>query len=202
MSDDFDLLERWRRGDRDAGGQLLERCYPLLHRFFAAKLSEDRDRQDLIQTTLLALTSALDRVAPHTNFSSFVLGVARHKLVDFLRSRSAKPFDPLTHSISDALGPSPTSQIAGLERSASLVAALALLPVDDRIMLELRYWHDMESPAIADVFALTPAAVRSQLDRARDKLARLLTEAPARGVEPVDAETLGARMRELGLAIE
>lgn len=202
MDDEFDLLERWRRGDRAAANELLERCYPLLHRFFAAKLAEERERQDLIQTTMLALLGEIERVELRGSFSSFVLGVARHKLVDFLRKRSSKPFDPMTHSVVDALGPSPTSQVVRNERAESLLLALTQLPVDDRIMLELRYWHELDSPMIAEVFGVTPAAVRAQIDRARDKLARLLASG-LEGVQVlVDAEQLAARMQELGLAID
>jgi len=53
---DFELLDRWRAGDKPAGQALLARHFDSLCGFFASKT--DRDADDLVQRTLLACVKA------------------------------------------------------------------------------------------------------------------------------------------------
>ena len=55
---DFELLERWRGGDLDAGNVLFERHFAGVYRFFARKTTGDA--ADLVQKTFLACTEGRD----------------------------------------------------------------------------------------------------------------------------------------------
>jgi RNA polymerase sigma-70 factor (ECF subfamily) len=200
--DDFELIEGWVRGDLKAANELLRRFYPLLRRFFAAKLHDDGTREDLIQETFKGLLGAIARYEGRSSAKAFVLGIARNKLNDHLRARHRAGFDPMRDSVEDVLGKSPSSFAAMRERDQHLLGCIAALPVDDRILLELSYWHDMSSLELAAIFETTPEAVRSRSYRARQTLERMLgssTPSP-HGAEQSDA--FDTRLRELGLELD
>ena len=48
------------------------------------------------------------------------------------------------------------------------------LPVDQQVLLELHYWHDLDATALADVFEASPGTIRVRLLRARRTLRGLL----------------------------
>jgi RNA polymerase sigma-70 factor (ECF subfamily) len=60
------------------------------------------------------------------------------------------------------------------ERSDRIQAALRRLPDTYRLVLVLRYWHDMSYDEIAQVTGLTESALKTRLHRARHMLAEAL----------------------------
>ena len=65
----------------------------------------------------------------------------------------------------------------GPEESA-VAEALSALPPRDRTLLHLYYYEGYRTEEMAGLLHRNPATVRSQLTRARQKLARLLKEEP------------------------
>ena len=203
--DDFELVERWRQGDLGAADEFLHKYYPLLRRFFAAKLRDESEREDLIQETLTALLPAIHRIGRLSSVKAFLFAIARNKLHDHMRKRyrAGGGYDPLHDSIEDLLGKSPSSHAATIEHKQQLLAAIGTLPVDDQILLELRYWHNMSSPELAEVFETTAEAVRARMARVRQSLQRKLAggDPPPSGAAPT-MEPFEARLRELGLELD
>jgi RNA polymerase sigma-70 factor (sigma-E family) len=56
----------------------------------------------------------------------------------------------------------------------TLLAALAQLSAQDRAVLVLRYWEDLDAAAAAELLGSTPAAVRTRSKRALAKLRELV----------------------------
>lgn len=48
--------------------------------------------------------------------------------------------------------------------------AIARLSVQQRAVVYFTYWHDLDSPAVAELLGIAPATVRRHLVRARDAL--------------------------------
>ena len=59
-------------------------------------------------------------------------------------------------------------------------AALAMLPPNDREVIQLTIWEELSAPEVAAVLGLPPATVRTRLHRARRRLRALLAEAADR----------------------
>ena len=199
---DFELLQRWRGGDRAAGDQIIRRHFPALRRFFVVRIADPETREELIQDTLTGLTVAKDNFQGLSSFTSFMFGIARNKLHDHLRERyrSGGSFDPLTESIEDIVGRSPSSYAALREDKQRLLAAMATLPLDDQLLLELRYWYELSGKEVANLFGISPDAARMRLHRTRLQLQERLGTATNGGGE-LDLERLEQRLRELGAEI-
>ena len=172
-STDDELLRAWQAGDRDAGVALFERHWDSVARFFTSKIG--RDSEDLIQETFAACVENAHRYRGDASFRAFLFGIARNKLLRFLRHkvRDSKVFDPDTTSVAGSLR-SYTSIITHDRAREKLLHAMRELPVDTQLMLELHYWENMRVREIAEVVDMPVNTVKCRMRRGRQKLAEAL----------------------------
>lgn len=168
MSDDFELLKRWKDGDKAAGNELIDRHFSSVYRFFRSKIDNDVD--DLTQRTFLASLEGLDRIKDGT-FRAYLLGIARHLLFHQYRSKRThgKLEDFLEFSVEDLMG-TPSQLRAVHEEKKLLLEGLRSIPIDFQICVELHYWEGMGVADIAAVLGVQPGTVKSRLFRARQML--------------------------------
>jgi RNA polymerase sigma-70 factor (ECF subfamily) len=173
---DVELLDSWRGGDKAAGEELVARYWTSISRFFRSKIGDDG--ADLISQTFLACVEARDRI-DGDNMKAYLFSVARRRLADHFRKRARSPITDLAVSSVIDLGTGPATHAGRRERSELLRDALARIPLDDQIALELAYFEGLSTREIADVLEIEENTVRSRLSRAREKLrAVLVTLAP------------------------
>jgi len=173
QSEDGALLQRWRAGDSAAGQELVQRHMTVLYRFFRTKV--DRDVDELIQRTWLALLEARAPFRGDSQFRTFLLGFARMKLLERFRAdrREDERLDWGTVSVAD-LGISPSRWVADRQEHRLLLQALRRIPFDHQVALELYYFESLDSRQIADVLGVSPNTMRSRLVRARAALEAML----------------------------
>lgn len=173
---DFELLDAWRAGDREAGNTLFERHFDAICRFFANKVSHNID--DLIQKTFLGCVEGRDRFQKQASFRTYLFAVAHHVLCAHFRERRRGPANQaidFSDTSSDQLTPSPSSVLALHQEQRLLLEALRRIPLDYQLVLELYYWEDMAAPELAQVLGLPEGTVRSRLRRAKQALSERMT---------------------------
>lgn len=169
MATDFELLDAWRAGDREAGNTLFERHFDAICRFFANKVAHGVD--DLIQKTFLGCVESRDRFQKQASFRTFLFAVAHNVLREHFRERRREGVPPdLGETSTDELTPSPSAVFAAHEEQRLLLEALRRIPLDYQLVLELYYWEDMAAPELAQVLAIPEGTVRSRLRKAKEAL--------------------------------
>jgi RNA polymerase sigma factor (sigma-70 family) len=171
MGDDLALLARWRAGDRGAGEVLCGRYFEEIYRFFVHKLPGEAD--DLTQQTFLACVRARDQFRGDAQFRTYLFAIARNEYYMKLRVAPRLHVD-LDVSSLDELVSSPSKQLGKQQELAQVRAALRQLPVEQQVLLEFHYWHEMDAAALGEIFAATPATIRVRLLRARKALRECL----------------------------
>lgn len=145
---DFELLDRWRDGDLDAGSELFDRHFASIHRFLRNKVGDETD--EVMQRTLLACVESRDRFRGASSFRTFLFGVARLELLShYWRKRKLDAQIGLESRSFYDLDPSPSTIVARHMEQRFLLEALRRLPVDLQIALELHYWEAMSVSEIA-----------------------------------------------------
>jgi RNA polymerase sigma factor (sigma-70 family) len=167
--DDLVLLQRWGAGDLAAGDTLFNRHFNSVHRFFRSKL--DGDIEDLVQRTFLALLECHARGRQIAAVRGWLLGTARHLLLE--RWRAREDFDPGSHTLA-GLEPSPCSVLVARAEQRLLAAALRAIPLDHQIVLELFYWETMTASEIGASLGRPQGTIRSLLRRAKVELSEAL----------------------------
>jgi RNA polymerase sigma-70 factor (ECF subfamily) len=169
--DDLALLDRWCNGDRNAGEQLCARYFGEIYRFFVHKLADEAD--ELTQRTFLACVKSRDQFKAQSSFRTYLFAIARNELFMELRRRAkVEHVDLAVSSLAD-LASTPTQRLGKHQERERLRAALIRLPVEQQLLLEFRYWHELDAGALAELYETTPGAIRVRLLRAREALRTL-----------------------------
>jgi RNA polymerase sigma-70 factor, ECF subfamily len=132
------------------------------------------DAEDLTAETFMAAVAALRRPDPPSVTVAWLIGVARHKLVDHWR-RGERERRGLA-----AVGPDePDDPWRELLDTSAAHSALAQLPGPQRAALALRYLDGLTVGEIADHLDRTVRGTETLLVRARAALRRIYREEAA-----------------------
>jgi RNA polymerase sigma-70 factor (ECF subfamily) len=186
---DLRLLESWRAGDGRAGQDLFHRHFADIYRFFEYKVGADAD--DLAQRTFMACVDARDRFRGGSSFRTYLFAIARNQLYSFLRRLPRAEHVDFEHTSIADLVPSLTSQLGRARDIERLRLALARLPAEQQLLLELHYWHELDAEALGGVFEATPGAIRVRLLRARRALRQRMEQVDADRSSAAEADGVG-----------
>lgn len=172
---DAHLLERWRRGDREAGKELFTRYYDPLERFFANKVPTGIG--DLVQDTFRMCLEACERIEDPSKFRSYLFSIAFNVLRGHFRTKGRRGTEIALEKVSmrDVL-PGAVSVLVERQEQRLLLEGLRSIPVNDQVILELHYWESLKIDEIAKVLDVAPSAVKGRLFRARRRLERTLRQ--------------------------
>jgi RNA polymerase sigma factor (sigma-70 family) len=169
--DELALFRRWQAGDAAAGRVFVGRHLAAIARFFASKVPQTHDADDLTARTFEVLLGKLAEFRGDASPRTFLFAIAHHVLLGWVRDRQRADARFELGSISAAaLGPSATTIVHARRRQRLLLDALRALPMDAQLMLELSVFEDMSRAEIAEVTGLPAGTVASRLRRARELL--------------------------------
>ncbi|MCH9686093.1 MAG: sigma-70 family RNA polymerase sigma factor [Deltaproteobacteria bacterium] len=177
--DDVAALEAWREGDESAGQALLRHHFERLYLFFSNKVSGDVS--DLVQRTMMACVEGRDRIASCASFRSYLLGIARHLLIERYRKERSLPVQQVTEMSVADLATSPIDVVARSRDTRLLLGALRSIPLDLQIVLELVYWEELSSAELASALDAPLGTAKSRVRRAREKLSEAIARLQAEG---------------------
>lgn len=156
---------------------LLDVSLPRLYGYFLARVNGDPSvAEDLLQESYLAALRELRRGVAVAAPMPWLLGIARHKLIDHYAAKR-RLFERTTEwddEVADTVA-GPTDDFTAVVDRERLAAALATLPDAQRLAIVLRYLDDLSVPEIATATGKSVHAVESLLARGRVSLRRTLS---------------------------
>lgn len=163
------LARRAQRGDKGALDAFVECSYDQVWRFCAG-LVDAQSADDLAQETFVRAVRALPRFKGSASARTWLLAIARHACLDYLRTRSRRregevPLGPSSPSVADA---SQESVVADL---------LDRIEPDRRIALVLTQVLGLSYDEAAQACECPTGTIRSRVARARADLLELLGHA-------------------------
>jgi RNA polymerase sigma-70 factor (ECF subfamily) len=193
VTDDASLLRRWADGDRAAGGELIDRWFVPIGRFFRNKVADDLAVQDdLVQATFAALLEAAPRYRGEGSFRAFLFSIAFNMLrKHYDRGRRDAVIDFGATSVHD-LGKGPFSQLAERGDHALVLAALRELPIALQTALELSIWEGLTAAEIGIATGEPEGTIKTRLRRAKALLREKVEAATA------DPATRAAALASIG----
>jgi RNA polymerase sigma-70 factor (ECF subfamily) len=93
--------------------------------------------------------------------------------LDAKRRKRAKPTEDEELAALDT-GTTDVDQIEQMDERAAMRGLIAQLPENQAIVVTMRFYQDMDGPAIARALGMTDNAVRVRLHRALERLAQLM----------------------------
>jgi RNA polymerase sigma-70 factor (ECF subfamily) len=179
---DQELLERVRRGDRQAFSQLYALHQSAIYRY-AAHMCGPAAADDVVQDTFVALLGRPGRYDPARGpILAYLLGIARHYVSKRLAARgkesldSAEAFDEVCDGVAETPVETPLDVLSREELVAQVREAIQSLPLPYREAVVLCELQEMDYAAAAAVMECPIGTVRSRLHRARVLLTAKLAE--------------------------
>lgn len=171
-------LARRFRDSRDAKvfDELVRRYQASVFRIVAATLGLDKnaDVEDCVQEVFIDVFYKIGNFRFQSRFSTWLYRVARNKAVDVLR----KPRFRLPHVDSEAVKEQIDAE-SGFEEQRVVEAtdqrvrnAVQSLPTRQRSVVYLFYWMEVPIAEIAELMSMKSGTVKSELYRARQRLAK------------------------------
>jgi RNA polymerase sigma-70 factor, ECF subfamily len=192
--------ERWLQGalhgDTMAFSHLVDQYKTPVYNLAFRMLGNPEDAEDAAQETFLRAYSQMKSYDPSRKFSSWLLSITSHYCIDNLRRRrfSWLPVDILD-SVDWLWGDTnqPEQQALEGEDRDEVRRLLHVLPPKYRLVVVLRYWHDMSYEEIAEATKMSVAAVKTRLHRAREMLAEHVeSEGGLRGAHDLGIDALSS----------
>jgi RNA polymerase sigma-70 factor (ECF subfamily) len=178
---DEDLAARAAAGDEAAFEALVSRYHARVHRLVCRLSGSESDAPDAVQEAFLQVHRHLASFRGEARFSTWLYRIASNAALMQRRARGRRPAEPL-----DACLPAFDAEGAHAATPAELAAAaqveerldrrrlaeraheaLERLPDLYREAFVLRDLEELETAEVAELLAITPAAVRQRVHRAR-----------------------------------
>jgi len=169
---DRDLIVRAMRGDHDAFGELVTRyqtgvfnvCYRILH--------ERGEAEDLAQESFMRAYDRLNTFDLEREFGPWIRRVAANLCLNHLESQKVTTQFNEERDADETQRPEAVAEVR--ERSEQIRGALASLPAQYRVVVELRHYQELSYDEIAAELKIPLSDVKSHLFRARKILAEKL----------------------------
>ncbi len=170
---DEDVVRRAQEGDRAAVDTLLRRHYDTIRAVVHRIVINSHDAEDATQMALIAIARGINSFDGRSSLTTWMYRIATNAAIDEVRRIRRRPL-PTDDDI--ALNKSTTDSSEATITQMTVVRALRELPDEFRTALVLRHVADLEYEDIAAIQNVPVGTVRSRLSRAREQMARLLTD--------------------------
>ena len=153
-----DLVEQARAGDAAAFGALYDHFIARLYRFVFYRVHSTQEAEDLTEEIFMKVWRGLPKYSPgQIPFAAWLFRVARNHLIDYHRtSHVTEPLD--SHRVA---GLEPEETALRTVQADEVRKLLSKLTEDQRQVLQLRFFEDLDTSEIARLTARAEGAVRA-----------------------------------------
>ena len=170
------LMEKLRRGDRDAGTKLFDLWYRPVRNYLKRQGLDDWAAQDVLQDTFLTVMLKVTAFDTRKPFSSWLFTIAHHKAFNQRRKvnrRREFSSDSVSKAIS-SVGSSPSDILSSKEQRQAILDCVESLPEKLRSVITLRAYGGLSNQQIAGVLGLPVETIGSRLYRAKPLIVKCL----------------------------
>ncbi len=170
------LLERARRGDGDAYGELVVRFQDLATRTAYLITGDRSEAEDAAQDAFVKAYQALGRFREGAPFRPWLLRIVSNEAINRRKAAGRRPILELTEASErpqdDAA--SPEAAAVAAEARRTVLAALGRLREEDRLVISYRYFLDLSEAEMALALGVARGTVKSRLSRALARLREVM----------------------------
>jgi len=167
------LLELARRGSEEAFRRLYAELYDPVCRYVGVRVRGTDEAEDLVATVFGRVVEGLERFdAGRGPVTAWVLGMARHAVIDHQRRRAAfggaRQAAASTDDLHEVLAADLPDALGVMVRDEEVRAVRAWLQRQDeatRELMDLKFGQGLTSREIAPVMGLTQDAVKKRCER-------------------------------------
>ena len=142
--------------------------------FVRSKIYNQTEVEDIVQTVFLKVYSNLDKYdETKASLSTWIYTITRNTIYDYLKEKRDHPVLELFENTVDS-EEEPDDSILNNETLEELACALEKLPQNQRDIIILIYYKNLDRRKVAEMFGMTYGQLRYLHDKAIKRLGELL----------------------------
>jgi RNA polymerase sigma-70 factor (ECF subfamily) len=174
-AEDARLLVQVARGDRQAFERLYHLYFRRITRFLHRSTRSLQLIEEIVNDTMLVVWKKAPSWDASCKVSTWIFAIAWRKAAKAIDGAD-EPVDGAPDLMEAGPDSQPDGQFARLRQRMAVDVALYALPVEQRTVVQLTYFHDLGYAAIADIMGCPENTVKTRMFHARRRLARLLAD--------------------------
>jgi RNA polymerase sigma-70 factor (ECF subfamily) len=176
----LDLLRRIQAQDQQALGLLYDQLAPLVHTLILRILGDPTDAEDVLLETFWQIWHGAASYDPlRGTVEGWVITLARSRALDHLRANkrhvlTATALPSMQSSCQPSPATTPEDCMLQDERARAVSVALATLPAEQRLVLELAYYHGLSQTEMAQRLAQPLGTIKTRVRAGLQRLRQVL----------------------------
>jgi RNA polymerase sigma-70 factor (ECF subfamily) len=173
---DWELVQRYRGGDRTAFAELMTRYQRPVYNAAFGVLHRADDAKDITQDVFLKVVDRLNEYDPKFKFFSWIYRIALNESFNLKRRHNRDDPRDVETNLPGSERDDPEKQVGDEQLSKRIRSALMRMPESDRTMISLRHFSECSYETIGQILDLDEKTVKSRLFESRQRLRKLLVD--------------------------
>lgn len=174
---DEELLQQFRHGNKAVLEVLVYRYHKLIYLYIARLMNDSVLAEDLTQECFLRVCSTLQSERIPARFRPWIYRIATNLCRDVWKSSAYQRETLVKDEVLSSLFVDKETVVSILEKQLereAVIGALQQLPVEERQIVILRFYHQMKLDEMADMMELPLSTVKTKLYKSFRMLAAIL----------------------------
>ena len=159
------LIEKLKKGDKDAFRQLFEHYYPLFLAFAKRMLRDDYVAEDLIQNVFMRTWVLRERLDEKRSMKNYLLVAVRNEIYYYFRSEFKKKHDQLQEEAAVSSFDI-NSVLSAKEMEKNIAKVIAAMPERRREIFEMSRNQKLSNAEIAERLGISIRTVEKHIENA------------------------------------
>lgn len=169
------LIARVASGDQSAMRALYEAHSEAVWRFVRSRLSDEFEANDIVHETMITVWRTAARYEGRASVRSWMLSIARNKVVDHLRKHGRLDLRDADDTVPDE-APIAEVVVAAAQDANRLRACITKLGERQRAAIHLSYFEELTYAEIAEIEHVPEGTIKSRIFHAKQLLMRCLSK--------------------------
>jgi RNA polymerase sigma-70 factor (ECF subfamily) len=172
---DEKLISKAIAGNKSAWLKLVKRYEKLVYNYALRMVSNQDDALDLMQDTFLSVFRSLSTFRGESSFKSWMLKIAHYRCIEFYRRRKKTvDLDAVPEAFNEEGENCPELSVVSQQQGEDLVGAMSQLPVNQRAVIEMKFFQFLTFEDIAKQLGISTNTVKSRLYAGLGKMKQVL----------------------------
>lgn len=167
------LLSRVAQGQVDAMEAFYRQFERTIYRFALSRLSDPFDAAEVLNDVMLDVWRQAGRFEGRSAVSTWLIGIARHKVLDRQRVRGRREMEELDEEMADGQ-PGAEVLINEAQEAERMRRCMDKLGPNHREVVHLAFYEDWSHEQIAQLMQCAPGTVKSRMYHAKEALKKCL----------------------------
>ena len=170
-------LYRIARGDESAMARFYNEHHKTVYAFAKSRLHNQEDAAEIVNEVMMEVWRSAEKFENRSKLSTWLLGIAYHKVVDKIRKVSRHQHDSLElHENNEVFENAVADVHQQFDDKQLILNAMKQLNQDQQQVVYLAFYQDMGYPEIAKILGCPEGTVKTRMMHAKKKIKKLITE--------------------------